>query len=142
MSYTLNQDTVKIDPQKFRDWCARNGKSFKQVSIEMGRYDSFISKVVTSGEFPARQFELFRTLYGIEAEAFAPEEAHAENGSYSLSLEVKPDRVRVGINFKGVEIFNAYAGIKGESEVNLIQAISYAAHMCYKMAEQKHFRDR
>ena len=145
MSYPSNQGAVKIDAQKFRNWCAKNGKTFKQISTEMGRYDSFISKAVAAGELPARQFELFRTLYGVKPETFAPSEktvdlsVSGKEGVYSLSLDVKPDKVRVGINFQGVEIFGAYAGVKGDSETNLIQAISYAAHMCYKMAEQKSF---
>lgn len=47
---------------------------------------------------------------------------------------------------QGLHKHHIYAGsrrkaseerIKGKKEVDLIQAISYAAHMCYKQAEQK-----
>lgn len=137
---------VKFDPVKFRNWCAQNGTTFRRISESLGRYDGFIARCVRLGEFPLRQFELFQRLYNVEADAFAPDTTQApissaplQTGPYSVSLDVKPDKVRVGINFQGAELYGAFAGIKGRSEVDLVQAISYAAHMCYKMAEQKKY---
>lgn len=50
---------------------------------------------------------------------------------------MKPDRVRVGISHNGEELYSAWSRVNGDTETNLMQAISYAAHMCYKKAEQK-----
>lgn len=38
---------------------------------------------------------------------------------------------------RGREICKAYSKVKGTRELDLMQAISYAAHMMYKFAEQK-----
>lgn len=42
----------------------------------------------------------------------------------------------------GIKIDGAYARINGDTETKLIQAISYAAHMCYKQAEQRELGDK
>jgi hypothetical protein len=142
------EERVKIDSQKFRNWCANNHHSFKEISEAMGYSDCFISKAVSAGEMPERKFKLFLTLYGEDARTFLPdgepkimEPANLQQGPYSLGLEVKSDRVQVSIYFQGMELYSAYAGIKGKTELDLIQSISYAAHMCYKMAEQRRFKN-
>lgn len=144
-----NADKIKIDSKKFKNWCAKNGLTFRDISAAMGCYDCFISRAVSAGEMPERKFNLFLSLYNEVAETFTPDAAcstaptYADcgNGPYSLSLSVAHDKVRVGIMFRGSELYGAYAGVKGKSELDLVQAISYAAHMCYKMAEQKKFEN-
>lgn len=39
--------------------------------------------------------------------------------------------------FQGTEICKAASKVKGTRELDLMQAISYAAHMMYKFTEQK-----
>lgn len=56
---------------------------------------------------------------------------------YTLGLDVSPKRVVLHMYFHGTEICNAAAKVKGTRELDLIQAISYAAHMMYKFTEQK-----
>lgn len=139
------QDAIQIDSQKFKEWCAKTGKSFKQVSEELGRYDCFVSRYVSMGEFPARSMELLCRMYGLPKDTFVKKgptlKKDEPTGEYSMSLDVRPDKVKVGIYYKNELLYSAYAATKGNSEVNLIQAISYAAHMCYKMAEQKSFHE-
>lgn len=137
---------VKIDPQKFKNWCAKNGVTYKNVSENLGCYDSFISRVVASGEFPERKFTLFLSRYNEDEHTFLPDKAEAakeynrqDSTGFSMGLIVKPNKVRVSIQHDGNELYGAYAGIKKNDTVSLIQAISYAAHMCYKMAEQQNF---
>lgn len=57
-------------------------------------------------------------------------------GPYSIGLVVRPDRVRLTIRHEGQDILSAWSYIKGPDEADLMQAISYAAHLCYKLAEQ------
>lgn len=56
---------------------------------------------------------------------------------YHLTLSVHPDRLRFGVSFGEEEIVYAWSQIRGDKELDLIKSISYAAHMCYKFAEQK-----
>lgn len=135
---------VKVDPAKLRAWFHKTGVTFTEASREMGRYDSFMSKVVAAGEFPARQFDLFCRLYDVSPEAFKPDEPKEINTDvdhagkpWSLTLDVHPNKVRVGINYCGSEVYGAWSHVKDNTELGLVQAISYAAHMCYKLAEQK-----
>ena len=57
--------------------------------------------------------------------------------TYHLTLSVHPDRLRLGVSFGEEEMVYAWAKIFGDTELDLIKSISYAAHMCYKFAEQK-----
>ena len=56
---------------------------------------------------------------------------------YTLGLDVSPERVVLHMYFQGTEICKAASKVKGTRELDLMQAISYAAHMMYKFAEQK-----
>ena len=55
---------------------------------------------------------------------------------YWLDLKYSHDRLKVQVMFGDEVIVGANAYIKGESELDFVKAISYAAHMCYKFAEQ------
>ena len=52
-------------------------------------------------------------------------------------IEVKPDRLCMKIYFNGVQQVEGFSRIKENKELALVQAISYAAHMCYKIVEQR-----
>lgn len=58
-------------------------------------------------------------------------------GRYSLTLQTKPDRIRLALCDGGKEIFYAWSKLRGSSELDLAQAISYAAHLIYKFSEQR-----
>ena len=60
--------------------------------------------------------------------------------SYHLTLSVHPDKLRFGVSFGEEEIVYAWAQIRGDTELDLSKSISYAAHMCYKFAEQKNLK--
>ena len=63
-------------------------------------------------------------------------------GPYSLSLQVHPDKVFLALYFNEQEMYHAYSKIKGTEEHDLVQAISYAAHMLYKMSEQEYLKNK
>lgn len=58
-------------------------------------------------------------------------------GCIRWGLDVSPEKVVLHMYFQGTEICKAYSKVKGTRELDLMQAISYAAHMMYKFAEQK-----
>ena len=60
----------------------------------------------------------------------------AETG-WQTRIKVKPDRLTMTVYFNGVAVCEGHSRIKENKELALMQAISYAAHMCYKITEQK-----
>ena len=69
----------------------------------------------------------------VEAEAVSG----CETIGYSVKLDVYPKKVRFAVLFNGEEIMHAWSSIRGARELDLMQSISYAAHMCYKQKEMK-----
>ena len=137
---------VKIDPQKMRNVLRDKGLSQVEVSEANGKSKNYISVCICNGEISTTALELIRIKYGISIKEISPEkkkepekkpESETSPTGFSLSILVKPDRVRVGISHNGEELYSAWSLVKGETETKLMQAISYAAHMLYKKAEQK-----
>lgn len=62
--------------------------------------------------------------------------ASAELG-WQTRIKVAPDRVCMTVYFNGVKVVEGWSRVRGNKELDLMQAISYAAHMCYKQTEQK-----
>lgn len=139
-----DETSIRIDSEKLRNWIKNKVLTYKEVSYELGQCDSFISKVIQIGSIPRRKLDLLGRVYGVDPHAFwaqdtrksPPPNCTQVQGPYSLGLTVKRDRVRVSVHYEGRELYSAWSYIKGSSESDLMQAISYAAHMCYKMSEQ------
>lgn len=43
----------------------------------------------------------------------------------------------MALTFGDQELYAAWSRIKGNTELDLLQAVSYAAHLMYKLAEQQ-----
>ena len=143
-----SQKLIPVDPEKFRAWCRSTGVKLCEVSAAMGRYDSFISKALSSNKFPERQYKLFCQLYNVDPGSLLKDDPakelkapDPEQGPYTLGLDIKPDRVWVSLKYQGDERYRAYSKVRGKTELDLVQAISYAAHMVYKLAEQKNLQE-
>lgn len=135
----MAETMTRIDPTKLRVWLDAHGLVYKDVSYNLGQNDSFISQVLASGAISDRKLDLFCRLYQVNKAQFLPGTAQShsdEQGPYSVGLVVRPDKVRLTIRHEGQDILSAWSYIKGPDEADLVQAISYAAHMCYKLAEQ------
>ena len=65
----------------------------------------------------------------------------AEAG-WQTRIKARPDRVSMTVYFNGVPVVEGFAKVKGDKELDLMQGISYAAHMCYKIVEQKKLSGR
>ena len=138
--------SVKIDPEELKAWVKETGKTQSEISISLGRARNCLANAIYYGEMSATVFELLTLKYGVDPKRLMkkPEPPKAQPKpvakpdaiGYATNINVYPDKVRFAIAFNGVEILHAYSKVKGNKEVDLIQAISYAAHMCYKLAEQ------
>ncbi len=56
---------------------------------------------------------------------------------WQTRIKVQPDKVCMMVYFNGMEVVQGWSKVKGDKELDLMQSISYAAHMCYKIVEQK-----
>lgn len=141
-------EKVKIDPQKIRGFAKSEGKTLSQLSYEIGKSANYLSTCMCNGEMPEGTYRIFCQLHGVKTDRFIPDPpkpAPVEQPKmvnqldlpYTTELKIFPDRVRFTIFYKGQPIYSAFSYIKGKTETDLMQAISYAAHMCYKLAEQK-----
>lgn len=59
---------------------------------------------------------------------------------YTAQIEVSKTKLHMTLLFGGKELYSTYSRIKGDSELDLMQAISYAAHLMYKLAEQEELK--
>ena len=142
---------VEIDIPATREAIDGSGKTMAALSEEIGRCPSYLSYTVKSGRLPEYAFRRLCVLLGVsegdllkkQAVTPPPQKAEAEAVSgcetigYSVKLDVYPKKVRFAVLFNGEEIMHAWSSIRGARELDLMQSISYAAHMCYKQKEMK-----
>ena len=132
---------VSVDPDKVKTWLKDKGLSAAQVSTASGKSEKYLSNCLQNREIPLTQVKLLEALYGLKLEDVAPaapSEGDSKNeAGYQVAVNVYPKAVKFSILFEGKQIQCAWSRIKDRSELSLFQAISYAAHMCYKLQEQK-----
>ena len=126
---------VQIDKGKFKAWIESTGLKMTHISAIIGRSPSYISGVVNSGKISISSIKLLQNELGMDPESI--KEKASVPATYSIDLSVSPDKIRMSINFGGEPLYRSFAKVNGDTELDLIKAISYAAHMCYKLAEQK-----
>lgn len=111
------------------------------VCRRIGRNSNFLCSC--TGDMADYTYDLLVRELGVENGAFQkkedvqPTKANSQAGLYTLGLDVSPEKVVLHMYFQGTEICKAYSKVKVTRELDLMQAISYAAHMMYKFAEQK-----
>lgn len=84
-------------------------------------------------------------MYGVPEDFFRardlekPKAAAPQAGQtgYALRLQATDKQVFLLLEHDGEKIGSAYSKRKDNSELALVQAISYAAHMIYKFCEQQ-----
>lgn len=150
-------NTTSIDPVKIQNWAKANRYSLSKISEEMGCSHGFMSRVLQDGYMPTRKYELFKRLFNLVDSDVRPdapkplawrpikpvegpghvEVYHSDQSPYDTHIEVKPDRVCFSVTYGGQILYSAYSRVKGSSELDLMQTISYAARMVYKKAEQR-----
>lgn len=133
-------NTVQISPERLRLFCSKNGGQ-TVVSETLGYGKSFISNALHSGKMSRAANKLLAATYGIPENFFlAPEPKaapQAKQMGYALRLQATDKQVFLLLEHDGEKVGSAYSRRKDSSELALVQAISYAAHMIYKFCEQK-----
>lgn len=137
---------IPINPDAIRAYCARAGISLTELARRIGRTQSYLQQAFARGSLSTTVYPLLVSVAGVPHEEFLARETppkteaqHAPqpSGRYSLTLQTKPDRIRLALCDDGKEISYAWSKLRGSSELDLTQAISYAAHLIYKFSEQR-----
>lgn len=138
---------LSIDLDKLKNWMKKNNLTQAEVSEKIGRGKSYISNVIQRKTIHNNAYTMLVKEYGLPYETFLEQEKEQiaqpepKHGGYWVEVQTFPDKVRFQINFSAdgtdVEVAHAYSRVRGSTELDLVQAISYAAHMVYKIVEQK-----
>lgn len=142
---------VKIDPSKIRAFAKQEGKALSKLSYEIGHSASYLSSCMNAGEIPEGQYRILCKILNVSHDRFTPDPPPVKTNfdankvqeidtPFSIGLKIFKDRVQFTVLFDGNPLYSSFSYIKGREETDLMQAISYAAHMAYKMAEQKKLR--
>ena len=137
---------VKINAEAIRRHCVASGYTIADLARRMGRTQSYFSNCLSRGSISASAYPLLVEVAGVDPDAFlareTPQKTEAQHvpqsgERYSLTLQTKPDRIRLSLCDGGKEIYYAWSKLRGSSELDLAQSISYAAHLIYKFSEQR-----
>lgn len=134
---------LKIDGNALKSYVHSQGMKLIDASEKIGRSRNFLSGVCGKGTMLDSAHKLLCETFGLPADSFlirepgpAAESQKQKSDMYWIDLNYSHDRLKVQVMFGDDVIVGANAYIKGESQLDFVKAISYAAHMCYKFAEQ------
>lgn len=142
MGYSPNM--MNIDPERLRNFAAKNG-GLKHISLQLGYCRSYLSNVADYGRMRLSVARQLSAMYGVPEDFFRarepekPKAAAPQVGQtgYALRLQATERQVFLLLEHDGEKVGSAYSKRKDNSELALVQAISYAAHMIYKFCEQQ-----
>lgn len=125
---------VNINSWELNNYLSEHGMTKKELSQVMGRSDGFVSQVALRGTMSVNSYAAMCKTLGVPYGTFIAQPPAPP--AYRLNLVYNESKVLIQL-MRGDEVVNgAWAIIKDQSHRGFLQAISYAAHMMYKFAEQ------
>lgn len=120
----------------------KSGLSYREVSRRMGRCDNYISVTFKKGVMPPAALSVFCDLVWVSFDDLTKPlctspVSRSVCQTHGITLDVRKDKLRMALTFGDQELYAAWSRIKGDTELDLLQAVSYAAHLMYKLAEQQ-----
>lgn len=142
MGYSPNM--MNIDPERLRNFAAKNG-GLKHISLQLGYSRNYLANAADYGRMRVAVAKQLSAMYGVPEDFFRarepekPKAAAPQAGQtgYALRLQATDKQVFLLLEHDGEKVGSAYSKRKDNSELALVQAISYAAHMIYKFCEQR-----
>lgn len=143
------QTMTTIDPEKIRAFVAEKGAF--EVTKMLGKSPKYFKNIYDRESMPVSVLNAMCAIFGVDPESFKPEPPKPmlptstaaprtmPSSGYALDLDVQPAYVSIRLYEDSKMLKQAKARIKnGEkaSQLDVVQAISYAAHMLYKFMEQ------
>ena len=141
----MRGNTIEIDKNALREVIAASGKNLSQASRDLGYSDAYISCCISTGHMKESVAKLLCYQLNIPLSRIKKKQAatpqSAASGSYTARIDVSGGKsLNMSLYFGDEKICEAYSKIKGPEKLDLMQAISYAAHMMYKIAEQEEMK--
>ncbi len=135
-------ENIAFDKEALKQYLRQNGVNQKELSRRIGRGDNYISSLIYTGKAPKCVWPVILREIGAPPSSFAlaekPKEAPKSSMTgWNLTLRCRPGAVNVTVSFDDSEVASGWGRIKEETDLGLVQAISYAAHMCYKKVEER-----
>lgn len=141
-----NNSYLELDGAKVWAWIDSIGENKYELSEKLGFSRMYLYRVVKTGRLSRSTMKMLNVLYGVTEEQFLPDPPKPEPVKeepkqelvmgYHLDLQVHATKVKLSLMFGDEVIESAWAKILGNSEMDLVKSISYAAHMIYKHTEQ------
>lgn len=138
---------IDIDKNALKDAIRASGKNYTEMSNALGFCDSYISCSLNMGKMRESSVKLLCYLLDIpisriqKKAPITPE--IAASGTYTARIDISGGKsLNMSLYFGDEKICEAYSKIKGHGKLDLMQAISYAAHMMYKITEQEELKSR
>jgi hypothetical protein len=130
--------SVELNTNELRDYLRENRISMVALSKSMGRSAGYMANVVNCTSSMSRPaYDAMCKALGVEPGVFTKPLPAPVPSTYRLNLVYSDSKVLLQL-MRGEEVVSgAWAIVKEQSHLGFIQAISYAAHMMYKFAEQK-----
>ena len=126
MNVEVNKDYLKAE--------------FENLLIEDPIFDMALRGFLDSQAL-AMPAEMFGRLVGehwLDPEKLlAPEQYASPAPEWSAAIEVSGDRLKMTIRHNGEELVYGKSYVQDTDDLGMMQAISYAAHMCYKIVQQR-----
>lgn len=150
MVITKEINSVDIDKESLVGLLKEKGVSLAQASMKIGYSSTYLTKAVSTGKIREAAVQLLEMTYGISRKDFqrkdppvslARSDPSRSGIGYTVDLKIMPDKLCFTVKFNGEEVIHSWCKIRGKRELDLFQAISYAAHMCYKFIEQKKLQE-
>lgn len=92
---------------------------------------------------PEMSHELFGRIvseYRADPQELLPDAQETDSAptpEWSASIEVVGDHMKMTVCHNGEELVYGKSYVQATDDLGMMQAISYAAHMCYKMVQQR-----
>lgn len=147
-----SKNYVKIDSNKIKALAKENGISIQKMSVSLGRSHDYLREVMLRGTMHGPSLDLLCKLYKVKRKDVTPDpepkkavpppqpqELFFPESDINCKVYVQGDRMKMIVSMRGQEDIVGWSRVR---DVDLWQSFSYAAHMCYKLAEQRRLNDR
>lgn len=136
----------KFNAEKATAALEKSGLSAIEVSRRMGRCNNYVTSTLKKGAMPPAALSVFCDMLGISTDDLtkappSPSVSRPAYQAHGITLDVRKDKLHMALTFGDQELYAAWSRIKGDTELDLLQAVSYAAHLMYKLAEQQALRE-
>lgn len=151
MPVVNKKNYVQIDADKIRALAKEKGISAQKMSVSLGRSHEYLREVMLRGTMHSPSLDLLCKLYGVKRKDVTPDpkpkavtppqpqELFFPESDINCKVYVQGDRMKMIVSMRGQEDIVGWSRVR---DGDLWQSFSYAAHMCYKLAEQRRLNDR